>query len=160
MQAETTGMDDTLSYTGTIFYSYGAVGTLDVGYGDTLGIKQAVSAGQTNARKHVSMVRPRFQTNMQDVIPKITINTDYDTTVPLAPPPSGTIAAGALWDVAQWDVDTWPTPTFFNTQTWVPTYAMSSILAPIVQVTLKTATTPDLRLTNIDVLFESGNIFG
>jgi len=157
MQAEQGGMDDGLSYCGTIFYSYSAVGTLDVG---TAGSGAVVSAGQSTSRKQVKMIRPRFQTNIQDIIPKITINTDFNTTIPSPPPPSGTIPAGALWGVAKWGVDKWPGPSFFETQHWHETYAMSSVLAPVIQISIKNATTPDLRLTNIDVLFESGNIFG
>lgn len=158
MQAEQGGMDDGLSYCGTLFYSYSAIGTLDVGTTGTSGT--GVSTGQATSRKRIPMVRPRFQTNIRGIVPKITIRTNFDTTIPSPPQPSGTIPAGALWGVAKWGVDKWPGPSFFETQNWIPTYALASVIAPVVQISIKNATTPDLRLTNLDVMFETGNIFG
>jgi len=160
MQAETGGMDDSKAYTATIFYSYSGVGALDVGSIGGVGEQQAVSASQAVARKKIMMVRARFQTNIPAVTPTITVNVDYDVSIPGPPGPSGTIPAGGVWDVSKWDVDQWTGPIFTQTQNWVPVYAMASAVAPIVQVTFKSAATPDMRLTNIDVLFEPGNIFG
>ena len=162
MKAETGGMDDGKAYTMTVFYSYSGLGSLDVGSISTgaLGEQQSVSQSQAVARKKITMVRARFQTNIPAVAPTIKIGIDYDTSIPSPPAPSGTIPAGAVWDVAQWDVDQWTGPVFSQSQNWIPTYAMASAVAPIVQVTFKSSATPDVRLTNVDVLFEPGNIFG
>lgn len=164
MQAETGGMDDSKAYTATIFYSYNAVGSQDVtatgSLGSQLSGQQQLSASQAISRKLVTMVRTRFQTNMLGLNPAISINTDYDTTVPSLPSPSGTIQAGTNWDTAKWDADSWGGAIFRQTQVWRPVYAMANVVAPIIQVTLKTEATPDVRLTNIDVVFEQGNMFG
>jgi hypothetical protein len=156
MQAETGGMDDGLSYTSTIFLSYSDLATLDTSIAGT----PTSSAGQSVARKHVTMVRARFQTNIAAISPKITINVDFDTTIPTSPSPSGGLVAGALWGTAKWGVDVWPAASFTQSQTWIPVYADASQLAPIIQVSLKTVSTPDVRLTSVDILFEGGNIFG
>jgi len=162
MKAENGGMDDGKAYTMTVFYSYSGIGSLDVGSisTGTAGEIQPVSSTQAVARKKITMIRARFQTNIPAVTPTITVNVDYDVTTPSAPGATGSVPAGSVWDNAKWDIDKWTGPIFSQSQNWVPVYAMASAIAPIVQVTFKSAATPDVRLTNVDVLFETGNIFG
>lgn len=158
MKAETGGQDDGKSYTATIFYSYTDLSGQDVSFG---GVAPS-SASQSIARKHVSMVRARFQSDIATLVPKITINTEYDTTIPPAPSASTALTTGgSSWDSAKWDVDTWATGGgVSHSEQWIPTYADAAQLAPIIQVALKTTATPDARLTSIDILFEPGSIFG
>jgi hypothetical protein len=153
MQAENSGADDGQPYSSTIFYSYNDFSSTDIGL---------PSSGQSISRKHVTMVRARFQTNITSLRPKISVNVDFDVTIPTAPAASSGAASGALWGVAKWGVDVWPAGSsgIFQLQDWVPVYADASQLAPIVQVSLNTASTPDVRLTSCDVLFEPGSIYG
>jgi hypothetical protein len=106
------------------------------------------------------MIRARFQTNIVSLMPTITVKVEYDTTIPPAPSATTAPAVGANWDVARWDIDTWGGAPVSHTEAWIPTYADASQVAPVVQLSVKTTATPDARLTSIDVLFETGSIFG
>ena len=156
MQAETGGQDDNLSYTATIFYSYTDLSGQDVSFG---GIAPS-SAAQSVARKHITMIRARFQTNIISLTPTITVKVEYDTTIPPAPSAATAPAVGSNWDSAKWDVDVWGAAPVSHSESWIPTYADASQVAPVIQLSLKTVATPDARLTSVDVLFETGSIFG
>jgi hypothetical protein len=156
MQAETGGQDDGKLYGVTIFFSYTDLSGQDVSFG---GVAPS-SASQSVSRKHISMIRTRFQTNINALSPKVTINVEYDTAVPPLPSAATALATGSNWNSAKWDTDVWGGLTVSHTQNWIPTYADASQLAPIIQLALNTPSTPDVRLTSVDVLFETGSIFG
>jgi len=140
MQAEVGGADDNTNYTAVIFQAF-----------DSLN-------GSMN-QKQVKLVRPHIQSNIS-FTPQIDIRVDYDTMVPLAPTAIASTGTGAQWDVARWDVDVWPA-TLVNTSNWVMATGLGSIVAPVLQWTLSSASvTPDVRLTQIDVLYEAGNLIG
>jgi hypothetical protein len=149
MQAETGGQDDGKPYTMTVFPSYTDLSQTDFGY---------ASLSQSASRKQLKMVRPRLQSNGA-IAPKITVNTDFDISVPTFPPASTIGLAGALWGVALWGVDVWP-QTFFEPAAWVPAFALGAVISPIMQITFQSTVRPDVRLTATDILFEVGSIFG
>lgn len=167
MQAETGGQDDGSSYAMTVFTSYTDMSQTDV---QTSGLGQAQSFGQGAFRKHLTMVRPRLQTNFA-VTPKVTINVDFDVSIPTAPPPAAgpvTGITGAQWGVAKWGVDVWPTGSAgtstsggtFQYQNWIPVFADAQVIGLIIQIGVQSTVTPDIRLTATDVLYETGNVFG
>lgn len=139
MQAETGGQDDSSNYTMTIFPSYSDLGAPAL-------------------TKHVKMVRPRLQ-SAYPVTPKITVKVDFDTTKPLAPTASSAVGTGALWDVALWDVGLWP-PDLTDLSNWTDAEGFGSTISPVIQLTLSTAITPDVRLTATEILYETGNPLG
>lgn len=148
-QAENGGSDLGAPYTMTIFPSFTDLGKTDYGF---------PSLSQSAGRKQVKMVRPRIQTD-SNISPLITVNVDFDITLPAAPPSGGGQIAGAKWDVAKWDIDVWP-KTLFLLQDWRSAEGIGSTVAPIIGVTFQQTATPDVRLTSTDILFESGNLFG
>jgi hypothetical protein len=79
--------------------------------------------------------------------------------VPTAPGASQIIQPGAQWGVAKWGVDVWP-QTLLNQSLWLSAPGFGSVLSPVIQLTVSTALAPDVRLTAIDVLYESGNPMG
>ena len=149
MQAEVGGQDNLQPYTMTIFPSFTDLGKTDYGF---------PSLSQSADRKQIKMIRPRIQTNSQ-INPKITINVDFDITVPGNPPASAGFLGAALWGTALWGVDVWP-KNFFLLQDWRPGYGIGSTAAPIIAVTFQQTLLPDVRLTSTDILFEAGNLFG
>lgn len=139
MQAETGGSDNGMIYTGTIFPSYS-------------------NLGAQVSRKVVKMIYPRIQANFTSTT-QITIRTDYDATVPLAPTSSISNGAGAKWDMAKWGTDTWPA-SISNQSGWTSASGVGAVVSPVVQVSVSSSSSPDFRLTSIDILFENGNAIG
>lgn len=140
MQAEVGGADDGSNYTATVFPSF-----------------TSMNSGAN--RKQVKLVKPYIQSNIQ-FSPKITVNVDYDTSIPAYPTAILPGANGAKWDSARWDIDVWPL-TLLNLNYWQSGRGWGVSVSPILQVTLSTATvTPDIRLIATDMLFEDGNIVG
>lgn len=139
LQAETGGQDDGKNYTLTVFPSYNHLGS-------------------KASRKLVKMVRPRIQASFP-VTPQVTIKTDYDTTTPAYPTANAVSATGALWDTAKWDVDTWPVD-LSDQSMWSASEGFGMVVSPVVQLTLSTTQTPDIRLTATEVLYEGANPLG
>lgn len=139
MQAETGGQDDGANFTLTVFPSYNDLG----------------SAATT---KHVKMVRPRIQ-SAYPVTPQVTVKVDFDTTKPNDPTASSAEVTGALWDTALWDVAVWPA-VLTDLSLWVDAEGFGATVSPVVQLTLSTSVTPDVRMTAIELLFETGNALG
>lgn len=139
MQADTGGQDDGKNYTWTVFPSY-------------------TDLGSPANVKHVKLVRPRVQASYA-VTPQITIKTDFDTSLPPAPTASAAPQTGALWDSAIWDQSIWP-PALFDLSSWNDAEGFGSVVSPVIQLTLSTATTPDVRLNSIEILYEVGNSVG
>lgn len=149
MRAESGGYDDGKSYTMTIFPSFTDMAKTDYGF---------PSLSQSAERKQTKMVRPRLQT-LGAILPKITMKTDYDESIPPPPGPGLAPLAGAQWGVALWGVDVWPQASFLS-QTWFPAFALGTTLSPVIQVTFAQTATPEVNLTATDVLFETGSLFG
>ena len=139
MQAETGGQDDGKNYTLTVFPSYTDLG----------------SAANV---KHIKLVRPRMQASYA-VTPQITVKVNFDTTLPPQPTASAAPQTGALWDSAIWDTSTWP-PTLFDLSYWNDAEGFGSVISPVIQLSLSTTTTPDVRLNSIEILYETGNAVG
>ncbi|QOZ15945.1 hypothetical protein XI02_13870 [Bradyrhizobium sp. CCBAU 21365] len=139
MQAEVGGQDDGKNYTMTIFPSY----------------TDLKSPANT---KHVKMVRPRLQASY-GVTPKVTVKVDFDTVAPLAPTASVPASTGALWDVALWDVAVWP-PTLVDLSAWTDAQGFGAVVSPVLQLTLSTSITPDVRLNSTELLYEVGAPMG
>lgn len=139
MQAETGGQDDGKNYTWTVFPSYNDLGSPAL-------------------TKHVKMVKPRLQ-SAYPVTPQVTVKVDFDTTKPQQPTASALPSTGALWDTAVWDTAIWP-PALTDLSNWTDAEGFGSVVSPVIQLTLSTTTTPDIRLTSIELLYETGNAIG
>lgn len=139
MQAETGGQDDGTNYTLTVFPSYTALQSKGV-------------------QKQVLMVRPRIQASFK-LTPQVTIKLDYDTTKPLAPTGAAVTTAGAQWDIAKWDIDVWP-QDLTDVSQWIDAEGEGVMISPVIQVTLSTTMTPDVRLTETQIVYENLGIFG
>ncbi|MEH2707096.1 hypothetical protein DXU06_20445 [Bradyrhizobium elkanii] len=139
MQAEVGGQDDGKNYTMTIFPSY-------------TDLKSPANV------KHVKMLRPRLQASY-GVTPQVTVKVDFDTTSPLAPTASVPASSGALWDVALWDVAVWP-PTLVDLSAWTDAEGFGAVVSPVLQLTLSTSITPDVRLNSTELLYEVGAPMG
>lgn len=139
LQAETGGQDDGKNYTWTVFPSYNDLGSPAI-------------------TKHVKMVRPRLQ-SAYPVNPQISVKVDFDTTKPAQPTASAAAATGALWDTALWDTAKWPA-ALTDLSYWADAEGFGSTVSPVIQLTLSTTITPDVRLTAIELLYETGNAIG
>ncbi|UQD69209.1 hypothetical protein JEY40_24650 [Bradyrhizobium japonicum] len=139
MQAETGGQDDGKNYTWTVFPSYSDLGSPAL-------------------TKHVKMVKARIQ-SAYAVTPQITVKVDFDTTKPAQPTASFSNAGGALWDSAIWDAAIWPA-ALTDLSNWTDAEGFGAMVSPVIQLTLSTTATPDVRLTAIELLYENGNPLG
>jgi hypothetical protein len=139
MQAETGGQDDGANYTWTVFPAYANLGSPAI-------------------TKHIKMVRPRIQSAFP-ITPQVNIKVDFDTTKPPQPTASSSAATGALWDTALWDVALWP-PALTDVSNWIDAEGFGANISPVIQLTLSTSVTPDVRLTAIELLYENGNPLG
>lgn len=140
MVAESGGADDGKTYSTTIWSSYSNIGTGAV-------------------RKKTTFARPRIQTQFKLSV-KMTIKVDFDTIPPSPPDVSiGIVSGGWVWGTGVWGSLVWP-QEFAELQNWIAAPALGSYIAPCVQFTLQTASAVDVRLTAIDVQYESGNVMG
>jgi hypothetical protein len=139
MQAETGAQDDGKNYTWTVFPSY-------------------TDLGSPANTKHVKMVRPRLQAGYP-VTPQVSVKVDFDTTLPISPTASVPAPFGALWDTAVWDSAVWP-PTLTDLSRWTDAEGFGSTASPVIQLTLSTSITPDVRLNSIEILYEVGSPVG
>jgi hypothetical protein len=139
MQAETGGQDDGKNYTWTVFPSYNDLGSPAV-------------------TKHIKMVRPRIQSAFP-ITPQISVKVDFDTTKPPQPTASAVTSTGAVWDTALWDVAVWPA-ALTDYSLWADAEGFGSVVSPVMQLTLSTSLTPDVRMTSIEMLYETGNPLG
>jgi hypothetical protein len=149
MQGESGGQDDGHPYTMTIFPSYSDMAKTDYNF---------ASLSQSAERKQTKMARPRMVT-FGAVNPQVTMKVDYDKTIPLPPAAAPQTLTGAEWGVALWGVDVWPTTTVLA-QGWLSAPAIGATISPVIQLTFDQVATPSVGLTNIDVLFETGNLLG
>jgi hypothetical protein len=133
----------------TIFPSYSDMAKTDYNF---------ASLSQSAERKQTKMARPRLVT-FGAVNPQVTMKVDYDKTIPLPPAAAPQTLTGAEWGVALWGVDVWPTTTVLA-QGWLSSPAIGATISPVIQLTFDQIATPSVGLTNIDVLFETGNLLG
>ncbi|MDN5006408.1 hypothetical protein ACFQZO_36970, partial [Bradyrhizobium sp. GCM10027634] len=124
MQAETGGQDDGKNYTWTVFPSYNDLGSPAV-------------------TKHIKMVRPRIQ-SAYPITPQISVKVDFDTTKPVPPGASAITSTGAVWDTAIWDTAIWPA-ALTDYSLWADAEGFGSVVSPVMQLTLSTSLTPDVR---------------
>lgn len=139
LQAEIGGQDDGKNYTWTVFPSY----------------SDLESPANT---KHVMMVRPRLQAGYP-VTPQVSVKVDFDTQLPAQPSASVPSQTGALWDTAVWDAAVWP-QTLTDLSAWTDAEGFGSVVSPVLQLTLSTSVTPDVRLNSIELLYAVGNPLG
>ena len=138
MQAEVGSADDGQNYTVTIFPNFTSLG------------------GGVN-KKQMRMIHPYITSNFyQDM--RITVNVDFDLSIPDAPSSFAAPANNALWDVSLWDVAVW-SGGLQTQKHWQTANGFGVVFAPILQATLSTASqTADIRLMRTDILFEDAEI--
>lgn len=138
MQAEVGSADDGANYTATIFPSFTSLG------------------GGVN-HKQLRMVHPYITSNFNQEM-KVTVNVDFDLTIPDAPSSWSTPLTGALWDVSLWDDAIWG-GGLTTQQHWQVANGFGVMFSPILQVTLSTGSIePDIRLMRTDLLYEDAGI--
>ena len=139
MQGETGGQDDGKNYTMTVFPSYSPLQNPGI-------------------RKFVKMVRPRIQSAF-GIAPQLTIRVDFDTTLPQQPSANVVTSSGAVWDTALWDTAVWPA-AISDQSAWVAAQNFGTVVSPVIQLTLSSSSTPDIRLTATEILYENCNTLG
>lgn len=109
-------------------------------------------------RKQVKAVRPVYRATV-DVSPTVEVLADYAANT--SPPPSASTAtlSGAKWGVARWGVDKWP-GTLFQKAEWKAAVGFGVVLAPTLQISVSSSTSPDFRMQQMDVLYEVGDALG
>lgn len=147
MQAESGGQDDGQPYTGICMWSYTDLGT------------QA-------RRKQIRMIRPILLTSLTTA-PTFQILKDFSTNIGPAPSASASLpGSGFQWDTAShgWDQDVWSTSasgtTLITSASWRSVNGYGTVLAPVMQISVSGTTAPDVRMTQIDLLYEPGEVFG
>ena len=139
MQGETTGADDGSVYTMTIFPSYS-------------------SLGSAATRKQVKMMRPLAQANFS-VSPKLTVRTDFDTSIPNAPTSSSAAPNGATWGSGIWGTSVWGS-SLTSYSGWAYAPGFGTVIAPVYQVSVSSVSKPDLRVAATEILYETANVLG
>lgn len=140
MMGEVGGKDDGALYSGKLFWNFTDLGTV-------------------GNRKQIKAARPIFQASY-NVAPTVDFNVDFAVETPAPPAPAdATAGLGARWDVARWDVDVWP-PTVIQYVNWDTASGFGTVIAPVVQVSVSSLQPPELRLQQIDILFETGSALG
>lgn len=140
MQAEITGADDGETYYAKVVYAWDHLKA--PGY-----------------EKTILSARAQFVTQ-NTFIPQISVSTDYAIALPSPPNVSGDIDSPGVWDVGVWDVAQWDTgitPVAFNTR-WVTVEQSGYVVAPQIQVSCGSVTTPSAELVIMDILFERAEV--
>ncbi|MEQ9634602.1 MAG: hypothetical protein RLW68_00810 [Devosia marina] len=139
MQADITGADDGE----LIYYTY-------VGQMDHLG-----AVGQY---KSVTQARAIFRT-LGEFNPKVSVTTDYSTTLPNYPSAASPEAA-SLWDVGLWDEAQWDAGVvYYTVQTrWVSIGRSGFAHAPVILMTSGSAAAPSAELVAFDTVYLPGNL--
>lgn len=118
------------------------------------------SFGAPVQQKQMRLVKAYIQTAWP-LASQITVNVDFNTTLPAPPDPSGpALGAGiALWDVARWDVGVWA-GGITNQVVWQDVQGEGVAIAVTWQTTTQSTQTPNAWLAAFDCLFEVGSVFG
>lgn len=109
--------------------------------------------------KTIVSARAQFTTQNQ-FIPQVSVSVDYAVSLPSPPNVSTDFDSPGIWDVGVWDVAEWDTgitPAAYNTR-WVSVGQSGYVVAPQVQVSCGSVTTPSAELVIIDVLYERGEV--
>ena len=107
--------------------------------------------------KQLRMAHPYITSNFYQNL-QINVNVDFDLHVPNAPPALLPPSGGPIWDTSRWDIATW-TGALSTQSNWQGANAFGTMFAPIIQVTLSTASqSADIRLMRTDLLFETAEI--
>jgi len=139
MKAETGGQDDGALYTAVCAWSF-----------SDLGAKAR--------RKQVRLMRPILQTSFASD-PSFQILADYDSTLDGPPGAAAPVSGAAKWDSAVWDTATWP-GSLTRSAAWKGTTGLGTALAPVMQFSVSTTDTPDVRITQLDLVYEAGEVMG
>lgn len=110
--------------------------------------------------KLMGMGRVNVQSNLELQGTSLAVRKDYDFTVPEAPGTSKPVLSGARWGVAKWGRDKWPTRTSFASSRWRGLTGYGTMVAPVYQVTVGTVENVEVKVTSIDMTYESGGAFG
>jgi hypothetical protein len=146
-------------------------------YGDSVGnVMQAETGGSDNAinnytcsmmlgfsdlgaptmEKQIRLIKPYVQAALPTT-PQVSVAVDYNVQLPPFPSPSPTSSA-PLWDHAIWDQSLWGGGLIAQ-NSWQDAQGFGVAIAICYQITMGSGViTPDVRIANFDVLFESGNI--
>jgi hypothetical protein len=118
-------------------------------------VQWAWAAYGTSSIKQFKMVLAYIVT---DGIPKpyIDFRVDYDDTHPVNQPDVTAAGEGSAWDLATWDEDAWVRGSK-SWNNWQGVAAIGRVGAPRVAVKILNCS---FAITGIDVLFETGNVFG
>lgn len=137
-RAETTGLDDGRAYTATCLPSFDQMGT--PGY------------------KTVSMLRAVFR-GPNPVRAKVVDRSDYDVTIPPAPPASP-VSSSSTWGDAEWGSSDWAKAGIERRvfQQWKSAYGGGEVHAPLVMVTSGANVPLDDELIRIDGVFTPGEV--
>ncbi len=135
VEAEVGGTDDGLPYSCAVAWPFSAMR-------DAASFKMAHAA------------RPIMQSSIT-LAPEVRVMVDYLDDVPPPPGSPSTSGEGAVWGVAIWGVDVWPGVSRRFSE-WQAVEGLGSALSPVLQITVEADTTPDLRLSRLDFLYESG----
>lgn len=138
MQAEIGSSDDGQNYTATIFPNYTSLG------------------GGVN-KKQVKMIRPYI---ISDVSPQfqVTVNVDFDFSIPNAPASIISPLGPYYWDSALWDQAEW-NGGIQTQDNWQAAYGFGAVVSPILQVTMSIgSSSSDIRLMRTDILYENAEV--
>lgn len=114
---------------------------------------------QTGAYKTVHLARMTFLAS-QPFIPRISLSTDYQVSLPVPPNPAEASAVESLWDVGLWDVALWdalnaPKRTINK---WASMGKSGFAGAPQIQIASQGTALPDAELVGIDLILETGAV--
>ncbi|TPK70204.1 hypothetical protein FJ930_19750 [Mesorhizobium sp. B2-4-15] len=139
MQCEVGGNDDGMPYTCTY------VGLFDH-------MKRVARTKILHMARTVFLASRKF-------IPKLSVSTNYQVTLPSAPPSTPNDVTFDAWDSGLWDVAVWDAGSVKTVSTkWTSIGQSGFIVAPQVQVTCGVTPTPDAELVAIDMTFETGAV--
>lgn len=139
MKAETGGQDDGQLYTAVCAWSFSDLGA-------------------KSRRKQVRLMRPILQTTFT-TDPAFQILADYDSALNGPPSAASTSTSAATWDGSLWDTAKWP-GSVVRSASWKSLTGLGTAIAPVMQLSVSTTDTPDVRITQIDLVYEAGEVMG
>lgn len=110
------------------------------------------------AYKVANTARATFLTNY-NTSAKVTVNGDYDLTLPTAPSGGSAGVGPSLWGSALWGTGTWGSDDDEQTREaiWQTVAGEGTMLAPVVQIT-GGVVIPVVDLLSVDVVYEVGDV--
>jgi len=110
--------------------------------------------------KTVSAMQATFLATTE-IIPKLSVSTDYDVNFPSAPTVSESVGGSEGWDVGLWDTAVWDGSSdveikpVYRTR-WTSVAGNGFAVAPQIQITLGGTGSHDAELASIDILYSVG----